>query len=68
VIAFAVAAHLLWLLPLYLVVTTLGLIVYPELCARWPKLRNAVGRRTSRDDATAIGGWIRALMGEGSHV
>ena len=66
-IVFAFATRRLWVLPAYLTITALGLVAYPELCTRWPKLRNAFGRRTARNDAAAIGGWMRASAAGRSH-
>ncbi|HKW09452.1 MAG TPA: 1-acyl-sn-glycerol-3-phosphate acyltransferase [Gemmatimonadaceae bacterium] len=47
-----------WLLPAYAAITLLGLVAYPELCERWPKLSNSF-RNASRDDVAAIAGWVR---------
>ncbi|HEY7236437.1 MAG TPA: 1-acyl-sn-glycerol-3-phosphate acyltransferase [Gemmatimonadaceae bacterium] len=54
----AVASASAWLVPAYAAVTLLGLVAYPELCVRWPKLSNAL-RNASRDDVAAIAGWVR---------
>jgi hypothetical protein len=67
VIVLAVATGSTGVLVTYLTITVLGLITYPELRARVPMLRNA-WRRRSREDADAIGGWMRASIGGGSHV
>lgn len=47
-----------WVVGAYGAITFLGLVAYPELCERWPKLSNAF-RNASRDDVAAIAGWVR---------
>lgn len=58
--SFGLATGSFWILPAYIVITALGLVAYPELCARWPMLRNAFGRARTREDASVIGSWLRA--------
>lgn len=57
VVAATVFSRSLLLLAAYLAITGLGLVAYPELCVRWPMLRNALTRATTRDDAAAIAAW-----------
>lgn len=52
----------------YAVVTALGLVVYPELCVRWPMLRNSFTRRVLHDDALAMRQSLLAAAAEGTHV
>lgn len=52
----------------YAVVTALGLVVYPELCVRWPMLRNSFTRRVLHDDARAMRQSLLAAAAEGTHV
>jgi hypothetical protein len=59
VTAVSVAGRMPWLPPAYVAITALGLVVYPELCGRWPKLRNARGCADSRTDAATIAAWVR---------
>jgi hypothetical protein len=54
----AIALRSTWLVPAYAAITLVGLVAYPELCTRWPKLSNAF-RNASRDDVAAIAGWVR---------
>jgi 1-acyl-sn-glycerol-3-phosphate acyltransferase len=60
VVASGLATRNAWVVPAYLVITMLGLVAYPELCVRWPMLRNVFARPTIRDDASTVGQWLRA--------
>lgn len=67
VIAVAIVARSPALILAYVTITALGLVAYPELCARLPMLRNLWERR-SREDADAIAAWMRAAAAEGTDV
>lgn len=59
VVASGIATRNPWVVPAYVAITSLGLIAYPEFCARWPMLRNVVACSTAREDASVIGEWLR---------
>lgn len=66
VIALGTALHSFWWLVGYACATGLGLVAYPELCLRWPMLRNSIGRPSLRDDAIAIRHSLLVTLAEGS--
>lgn len=58
----------MWVPVAYAVITPLGLIAYPELCVRWPMLRNSISRRALWHDVLAIRQLLRAAAAVGPHV
>jgi hypothetical protein len=57
-----------WLPAAYVAITLLGLLVYPELCVRWPMLRNSVRDPALRSESIAIRQSLLAAAAEGPRV
>jgi hypothetical protein len=68
VTALGILARFLWVIPAYAAITWLGLVAYPELCVRWPMLRNALAPRALAADVAAIRRSLLAAVAERSHV
>jgi hypothetical protein len=68
VLTLGVIRHSVWVPVSYAAITTLGLIAYPELCIRWPMLRNSFARRRLRAAALAIRQTLLTAAAEGMHV
>jgi 1-acyl-sn-glycerol-3-phosphate acyltransferase len=52
--AAAIVGRSIWLVPAYAIITIAGLIVYPELLARWPRLKNAMAPPEARAAVEAL--------------
>lgn len=68
VVALGVTWRSIGVFAAYLAGTTLGLVMYPELCVRWPMLRNSIAPPARRNAALAIRQSLRTETAEGSHV
>jgi 1-acyl-sn-glycerol-3-phosphate acyltransferase len=44
----------IWVGPVYVIITVAGLIVYPELLARWPRFKNAMASEAARAAVEAL--------------
>jgi 1-acyl-sn-glycerol-3-phosphate acyltransferase len=49
-----VSMRWIWIAPAYAIITAAGLIVYPELLARWPRFRNAMAPAEARAAVEAL--------------
>jgi hypothetical protein len=54
IITAAIIGRWVWLVPAYAIVTVAGLIVYPELLARWPRFKNALAPAEARAAVEAL--------------
>ena len=68
VLATSIAMRSFSLPIIYAVMTVLGLVAYPELCIRWPMLRNSLGRSSLHAKALAIRQSLLTAAAEGTHV
>jgi hypothetical protein len=67
VVALGFFGHVMWVPPAYVAITCVGLVAYPELCVRWPMLRNALAPRTLAADIAAIRQSLLTAVAERSH-
>lgn len=68
VAALGILGRWLWVVPAYAGLTALGLAAYPELCVRWPMLRNSTNAVARRRDVRDVRESVLATVAEGSHV